>query len=404
MKPLSVDVIAMEFPCPSETFAGNDVRSLSNQGVDVSVRNLRPAIADAVTYLSDWELQNLSITHLNRKIVFNTLYFLITKPHWWIFLFYWLVKNRTFKPEQLLKSLVLMPRSVEIAAEIQQKNPQIIHIFWGHYPCMVAAIVQRFMPSIKVSIFLGSYDLVMRYPGSIDVANKADSVWTHAKANIPDIRDMGVSNPNLHVVYRGIDFKKQSLVSQNLESKIPKSIISIGRLIKSKGFDQSIEILAKLIKQWPETTLTIIGEGEELQALQQKAKQLNVEHAVKFLGHLPHREVFNRVQHAEVFLLMSWLDGERLPNVVKEAILCRTLCVSTNTIGMEELIQNDSQGFIVPMHDVEKAYEKIHQIFSHQCNYQQITQNALDHLHQNFDLDRNMDQYIKQWSLTAQEV
>ena len=47
---LEVAVVAMEFPCPSETFAGNDIRALIRNGVDVEVHSLRRRIKDSKDY------------------------------------------------------------------------------------------------------------------------------------------------------------------------------------------------------------------------------------------------------------------------------------------------------------------------------------------------------------------
>ncbi len=392
---MKVDIIATEFPCPSETFAGNDVRALVAQGMDIQVRNLRWPIKDQQRYLADWGLQTLTVSHLSGKTLFMGVIRLFRHPCLYLYFVQWMTRCRFRQPTHIIKSLLLMPRTVEIYLEIAARKPDIVHIFWGHYPSMVGALVQRFLPSTKVTIFLGSYDLVLKYPGSTDVANKAHAVFTHAAVNRPEISRLGVRNPNQQIVYRGID---RGRFGEKIGEKRRFSIVSAGRLIPEKGFDECIQVVNNLSKRWPDIHLTIAGEGPCDQQLKTQISDLGLTSNVSLVGHLSHSELFALMREQHIMLFMSWLDAERLPNVVKEAMLSGTICVATDTPVSYELIDNNESGFIVKQHDVISATECLEKIFSGDIDESAFIERAQHILESRFDLDKNMAQYVSSWS------
>ncbi len=68
-------------------------------------------------------------------------------------------------------------------------------------------------------------------------------------------------------------------------------ILSIGRLMERKGFDQVIRALPLLREQGLEVHYAIIGIGDDLERLQQLARSLEVEEWVHFLGHVSYEDL-----------------------------------------------------------------------------------------------------------------
>jgi len=330
--------------------------------------------------------------------VIRALASLVTSPVRWGFLLRRLASRPPRGLKESLKTIVLLPRAVEISLAIEKRHPDVVHLFWGHYPCLVGALVRRFVPAVHLSVFLGAYDLLKGFPESVRVANDAHSVWTHARANEQILRRMGIDNPNLHVVYRGVDLEKRRLLRDLRATRVPRSIMTAGRLTRVKGMDQAIRVLRELKADWPVARLVIAGDGPERSSLRELVAELGLGDSVEFLGHVPHREIFTRVCESEVFLLMSFQPDERLPNVVKEAMLCRTLCVTTRTVGIDELIAHGESGFVVEQHDVAAAARHIGEVFAGSVDYRRLTDNAVKHIEERFDVDANMRHYIDEWS------
>ena len=61
-------------------------------------------------------------------------------------------------------------------------------------------------------------------------------------------------------------------------------LMHVGRLAENKRLDLLLQILPGLQKKWPDIQLALIGEGPEMEGLQQLADKLSVAESVHFLG------------------------------------------------------------------------------------------------------------------------
>jgi colanic acid/amylovoran biosynthesis glycosyltransferase len=397
---MKVSYITMCLPVPSETFACNDVRTLFRAGVDVSVHSLHFPHKLNARLLEERQLANVPITHSSRAAIVRGLKAGMSRPRLLLDLLAWLVRHNGRKPLHLLKSLVLSPRALDLFVQIEEERPEVVHLFWGHHPSMVAHLVQKELPDIVVSVFLGAFDLEMVYGGSFPVARRADVVWTHAKANVETLKRFGIERERIRVAYRGVDMNR--FRDANLpRDKIKRRIVAAATLIRGKGMDDALRAFARVLEGWPDASLVILGDGPERKRLEALARSLDIGHAVSFLGHVSHDRVFAELARAEAFLLMSKKPSERLPNAVKEAVGCRCLCVTTQTRGIEELLVDKEHGFIVALGDVEGAAERIGRAFADSSLVETMTEAAYRHLERNFDLEGTMRTYLEHWQRLA---
>ena len=153
-------------------------------------------------------------------------------------------------------------------------------------------------------------------------------------------------------------------------------------------------MFANVLEQHPDATLVILGDGEEREALEAKCRTLNIAHAVEFKGHMNHDEVFAEMAQAELFLFLSY--AERLPNVVKEAMLCECVCVVSDTIGIRELIPDDSYGYVVD--STEQASVTVLKVLSEGGKLvAPLVEKASHHIAENLSVETSASQYIDLW-------
>lgn len=397
---MKVFYVTMVFPATSETFACGDVRNLRRSGVDVSVHALRRPVPGWRKMLEERGLSDLTVIHGSWRNFFVGLGLLIRYPGRFLVLLAWLIRCSATRPVHLLKGLALMPRAMHIFAHIVREQPDVVHLFWGHYPSIVGFLVQRFQPQIKVSIFLGAYDLLTGFAGSSWVAIRAHTVWTHAGCNVRSIRDWGIPEENIRVCHRGIDL---SFTRERAKTKVPRRILSAGRLVKNKGMDGVLRIFGQIVRRWPDATLVILGGGKEEERLKILARELKIEASVYFGGHVPHEEVFRQMAAAEVFILLTSHLAERLPNAVKEAMACRCLCLVTNSPGIEELVIDGKTGFILPKDEAAFA-RRVDEIFDHPERFAAMAEAAEDFVKEHFDASRQMALYRQAWEKLISSV
>lgn len=99
-----------------------------------------------------------------------------------------------------------------------------------------------------------------------------------------------------------------------------------GRLHHQKGFDRLLDVLPALTIPWH---LTLLGEGEEGEALRAQAARLNIADRITFAGRVD--RPWPHIAAADAFLLPSRWEG--LPNVALEALCCGTPVIATRESG-----------------------------------------------------------------------
>ena len=392
--------MTMQFPAPSETFAAVEVRALREHGVEVDVFGLRPEHPRHATMVRERRVEHVRTRHLNLARTLRGLLDGVLAPRRVLYLIS-LVVRHVRPARERLKSLALLPIVLRIDAEIRQGRYDVVHLFWGHYPALLGALLQRFETSQPVSFFLGAYDLHRAYGPSKIVARKAAYVWTHALANTSAIEALGIERERVRVVYRGIDLPAIDAVRQRVDGRVPGRVVTAGRLITSKGTDRVLRAFALLFDRLPGVTLTVLGDGPERPALEAAAMVLGVGHVVRFAGHVAHDAVITALAEAEAFVLLSSKPDERLPNVVKEAMACEALCVVSRTPGIEELLEHGRSGVVIDADDVGGAADALAAALDGGTRVDELRARARAHVEARFAASASAAKLVSAWAANA---
>lgn len=384
----------MQFPAPSETFASSDIQSLNKLNPELSVYSLKSKHSDYNRMIKDRKLQNISIFTCKVKENILGLIEIIKSPFLFISLLFWLIKNDLKKTGHFIRCFALIPASFYILSQLKKEKTDVVHLFWGHYPSLVGFLVKRVLKNSKISMFLGAYDLEYNLNISKDLAKNADFIFTHAKANIPQLNKMNIKTDKINVIHRGINIKDLSLVIESIHKK-SNQIICAGRFLPDKGFDKVIDIFSKLHKNINNSNLVLVGYGLAQSDLEKQTIDLKIESNVTFTGYLSQNDVLKFMAESDIFLFLSSKAGERLPNVVKEAMLAGCICIVSNTPGIDELIEDGKTGFIIE----ENNYDLIPNLISslNEIKKEEIRANAKEFILKNFDVELSMKKYINIW-------
>lgn len=154
------------------------------------------------------------------------------------------------------------------------------------------------------------------------------------------------------VVYNCVD---PNLFSPGTDSASDgPSILGIGDLIPTKGFDVLLRAFAAVASEFPKLTLQIIGEGPELSHLQALSKQLQLTDRVSFLERRSRQQVAEAMRQCTLFVLPSRYEG--LGCVYLEAMSVGKPVIGCRGQGIAEVINHGSNGFLVgPDNDRELA-------------------------------------------------
>lgn len=105
----------------------------------------------------------------------------------------------------------------------------------------------------------------------------------------------------------------------------------VGRFTKQKNHKFLLEIFAQILKAEPKAVLLMAGIGELKEEMEAYAKELQIEHATKFLGFRD--DVTALTQAMDVFLMPSFYEGFPVTGIEAQASGCP--CVFSDTITKE---------------------------------------------------------------------
>lgn len=116
----------------------------------------------------------------------------------------------------------------------------------------------------------------------------------------------------------GLDIKRIN----SLQAASEKSdVIFVGRLLSHKNVDILIRAVHILAKDYPEISLTIIGDGPERKTLEELAIKLNLSKNVRFLGFIENEdETYGYMLSSKILVLPSTREGFGI--VILEANAC----------------------------------------------------------------------------------
>ena len=145
------------------------------------------------------------------------------------------------------------------------------------------------------------------------------------------------------VIYNGVD---SEIFAPACEPSGRPRILSVGNLIAIKGHAVLLRAFADVLTTIPNAELEIIGDGPEHDNLVRLANTLGISSRVIFRGRQSRQAVAAAMQGCAIFALPSRYEG--LGCVYLEAMACGKPAIGCLGQGVDEIIENGSNGLLVP--------------------------------------------------------
>jgi len=389
---MKVCAITMQFPVQSETFAIRDFISWSENGIDLSILTLKQPKNKKIDKELRANITNLNINpSLGISLANISIFFKVALK-----LLPLTIKS-LYREHSLIEAISIFyffPRYIKILTWIEITNPNVLHLYWGHYPSLIGIYVKKYYPKIVVSIFLGAYDLYKNLIISRKCVDLCDCAWTHSKANFKILESNNFSSSKFQLNYRSIDFKKIKIQTNYQYSK-PVDFLSVCRLVPNKGIKETLKAMAFMAREGLDFKYSVVGFGPELDSLKRDVKKLSLSNHVEFLGYQNTESVFNLMSNANTFIQLSDKEGECLPNSLKEALWHRCYCIVAYSPGINELIIDEDFGKVIDKYNTNEVYNELKK-FNKKIpllKYPKIE----DYLLKNFDINNSTKKYLEIW-------
>lgn len=336
------------FPSFGQTFCYREVAELERQGANVQVYSLRHPVGEPK---QDWSAQ------------------LVDRVHY-------LPEEKTLVPEidEKLRAGLVPPHAAEairnwrrqhdflrlyqavyVGLRLREAGLNHVHAHFAGMASRTAYWIEQFF-GIRYSFTAHANDIFAPRDFVVSLARlieKAAAIVTVSDFSAAVLREQFPrSVARIHRIYNGVDLSR--FHPADFGSGIP-AIISIGRLIEKKGFEDLIAACGLLQSGGRRFRCEIIGEGPLESKLRDQIANAGLTEEVKLLGPETQTQIALRLAHATIFVLPCIHEQgggmDNLPTVIMEAMAAGLPVISTPVGGVPEMVENGTNGFLVPEHD-----------------------------------------------------
>lgn len=181
------------------------------------------------------------------------------------------------------------------------------------------------------------------------VLKKTAAVTVVSRAMAEDLVRAGVPREKVRVIPMGTNLT--NLFCPEPDSRNPKQVLFVGRLVEKKGCRYLIEAWPKVIAKEAGGRLLIVGDGPERENLERRALQMKTGDSVRFLGALPQASLPDLYRSSAVVVFPSVVgrggDREGFGLVPVEALGCECAAVVTDLPAMRDIVQDGKTGLVV---------------------------------------------------------
>ncbi|WP_424769043.1 glycosyltransferase [Paenibacillus sp. sgz302251] len=310
------------------------------------------------------------------------------------------------------KNVIVSPRFNRLEKMLKSGFFQLIHARFGTSGIKMMPLKQKWRVPLVTSFHgcdsPGTEKMKKRRKSLQRLFSIGDGFTVPCQAMKDELINHGCPEKKITVHYSGIDLTQFAYKERHFPANGPVRIVFVGRLVEKKGADQLIKAFHHVHQVFPQTRLTLIGDGELKGHLKQLSKKLNLQRQIEFMGALPHNEVAKQLEQAHIFCLPSMKDRtgnqEGIPNAIKEAMACGLPVVSTFHSGIPELVEDGVTGHLVEERDVDGLAWKLIDVMKNPETWRQLGKNARNKIETSFNrqvqtekLEQLFDKVIKSY-------
>jgi glycogen synthase len=215
------------------------------------------------------------------------------------------------------------------------------------------------------------------------LARESDSLITCSASMRDEITTLfGPFRPDVRVIRNGIEVARWPFAARKKPAG-PARLLYVGRLEYEKGIHDLIAALPRIRRTHPGTTLTVAGEGTQLDWLIEEARRHRVLKATTFDGHLNHDELLGALHDTDAVVLPSHYEPFGIAAL--EAAAAGAPLVTSNVGGLGELVINGQTGMSFAPRDLAGLATAVRQVLDDPDKAQQRAIAARERLTSDFD-------------------
>ena len=259
-----------------------------------------------------------------------------------------------------LKVLAWQPRgeldllaAIKLRRLLKASGARIVHAHTAH--ALTLALLAKVGLSGVRTVASRRVSFPLRSPFSRWKYRSADTVVAVSMDVREGLLKEGLDSAKVHLIPSGVDLARFEDLPSRQEAReclnvreAAKVVGVVGALVPHKGHAIVIEALSRIVREMPDLTLVLVGDGPLKDKLAKEAAAHGLH--VQFLGYVA--EPAPLYPAMDVLVLPS-LSGEGSPGAIKEAAAAGVPVVTTDVGGAGEIFRNGTEALVVPGGDAE---------------------------------------------------
>jgi glycosyltransferase involved in cell wall biosynthesis len=261
--------------------------------------------------------------------------------------------------------LNLFPLLSKLKKILKEKNFDLLHAFSSSNAWL--ASLTKFSPLI---ITIAEPGILPDWPKPFyyNVLNsislkRANLITTDGENTKEAMVKLGADSEIIKIVRFGVNIEKfkpqrNERLKEEMFGKNIKIVISTKPLRPESNLSTLIEAVPKVLEKLPNTRFLILGDGEEKEKLEKRAKNLKIDWAIKFLGFVSPEKLPLYYNSADIFVSTSLVDSGIAASIA-EAMACGLPLVVSDAGDNRLIIKDGENGFIFPRKNSELLAQKL---------------------------------------------
>ncbi len=349
------------YPVLSETFVRREVQALRSAGLSLDVVTLESPDA---TIVDDPESPAGPVTYLGPRDFARwraaARAYLRRRPWTVVRLWLFVVRHRYREDKRWWHDRDVLYMAARLADILAERGTTHVHSPWANHSALLAFLASRLL-GITYSVQARASEIhrTALAPLAADRVRFAEFLVTNSHYNeryLRSLLDPGSDLP-IHIINDGIEpFRFHPPADR--PAREPVRLLSVGRLVESKGFRYLLEACRLLCDRGVDVVCDVIGGPQDPDEtvtwieLRRRHAELHLESVVRFAGAMPFSSVLTAYRGADIVVLpcVRARDGSHdvTPSTLIEAMAMRLPVVSTTIGGIPELVDHGTDGLLVP--------------------------------------------------------
>lgn len=196
--------------------------------------------------------------------------------------------------------------------------------------------------------------------------------------------ELELTDVNLNVITTGVNVSDYSehIITKGKKQKL--NILFLSRLEKTKGVDELLNAIPKVLEFYPNVNFSIAGTGSFFEELTKHEIYLKYKNKIMLHGYVRGQEKLNIFKNSDVFVFPSYY-GEGCPVSVLEALAVGLPLVYTEVGALPDILQPEINGILIEKKSSEAVANALKRLIGDYKLRQTMSVNNLQLSHK-FDL------------------